>query len=75
MPVDEDAVLTIKDVAKYLSLHTSTIYRYAQKGVIPAFKVGSDWRFSRRHIDAWIDSKISENEHRAGNGRGKPHNN
>ena len=66
MPVDDDAVLTIKDVAKYLSLHTSTIYRYAQKGEIPAFKVGSDWRFSRRHIDAWIDSKI--NEHRSDNG-------
>ncbi|MBZ0165502.1 MAG: helix-turn-helix domain-containing protein [Candidatus Omnitrophica bacterium] len=74
MPTD-DAVLTIKDVARYLSLHTSTVYRYAQKGVIPAFKVGSDWRFSRRHIDAWIDSKINENDSRNGHGGNGQHNN
>lgn len=60
MEQQEDPVLTIKDVAKYLSVHTSTVYRYAQQGVIPAFKIGSDWRFSRKHIDQWIEQKVNE---------------
>ena len=55
------AVLTIKDVANYLGVHTSTIYRYAQDGKIPAFKIGSDWRFHRKYIDRWIDGQITSN--------------
>jgi len=52
-------VMNIKEVAGYLSVHTSTIYKYAQQGTIPAFKIGSDWRFSRKHIDLWIDEKMN----------------
>ena len=51
----EKTVMNIKEVAGYLGVHPSTIYRYAQRGQIPSFKIGSDWRFSRKHIDHWID--------------------
>ena len=54
----EKNVMNIKQVADYLGVHTSTIYKYAQKGTIPAFKIGSDWRFSSKHIDLWIDEKM-----------------
>lgn len=52
-------VMTIKEVAGYLGVHVSTIYKYAQNGSIPAFKIGSDWRFSRKHINQWIDEKMN----------------
>ncbi len=51
-------VMNIKEVAGYLGVHTSTIYKYAQQGIIPAFKIGSDWRFSAEHIDQWIEKKM-----------------
>jgi len=51
-------VMNIREVAGYLGVHTSTIYKYAQQGTIPAFKIGSDWRFSRKHINLWIDEKM-----------------
>ena len=51
-------VMTIKEVADYLGVHTSTIYKYAQQGNIPAFKIGSDWRFSKKYIDKWIDEQM-----------------
>jgi len=54
-------VMNIKEVAGFLGVHTSTIYKYAQQGTIPAFKIGSDWRFSRKHIDLWIDEKMNNN--------------
>ncbi len=53
--IKQKKVMTIKEVADYLGVHTSTIYKYAQSGTIPAFKIGSDWRFSQKHIDHWID--------------------
>ena len=54
-------VMNIKQVAEYLGVHTSTIYKYAQRGTIPAFKIGSDWRFSTKYIDWWIDEKMNHN--------------
>ena len=56
-------VMNLREVAGYLGVHTSTIYKYAQKGTIPAFKIGSDWRFSRKHINLWIDEKVNSNKH------------
>ncbi len=54
-------VMNLREVAGYLGVHTSTIYKYAQQGTIPAFKIGSDWRFSIKHIDQWIDMKMNTN--------------
>lgn len=57
----EKEIMNIREVAEYLGVHTSTIYKYAQQGTIPAFKLGSDWRFSVKHIDQWIDEKMRAN--------------
>ena len=46
-------VMTIGEVASYLLCHKSTIYRLLKARDIPAFKVGSDWRFLRADIDKW----------------------
>jgi len=52
-------IMNLREVAGYLGVHTSTIYKYAQKGSIPAFKIGSGWRFPKKHIDQWIDEKMN----------------
>jgi excisionase family DNA binding protein len=46
-------VLTVQEVAGYLRLHPSTIYRMLKKSQLPAFRVGSDWRFTVEAIDKW----------------------
>lgn len=46
-------VLTLDEVANYLRVHPSTIYRLLKKKQLPAFKVGSDWRFNLESIDHW----------------------
>ena len=46
-------VLTLEEVANYLRVHPSTIYRLLKKKLLPAFKVGSDWRFNVESIDRW----------------------
>jgi excisionase family DNA binding protein len=50
---NDDKVMTVTEVAEYLHVHPSTIYRLLRKREIPAFRVGSDWRFNRESIDDW----------------------
>jgi excisionase family DNA binding protein len=49
-----DTLMTVNELAAYLRCHIVSIYRLLKRNKIPAFKVGSDWRFSRREIDAWM---------------------
>jgi excisionase family DNA binding protein len=44
-------VMTVPEVAQYLHCHPSTIYRLLKRGELPAFKVGSDWRFKAEEIE------------------------
>jgi excisionase family DNA binding protein len=45
--------MTLEEVANYLRVHPSTIYRLVKRGKLPAFKVGSDWRFNLESIEDW----------------------
>lgn len=54
----EKEILTTKEVALYLKLHPFTVKKFARERKIPAFKLGGDWRYSRRYIDEWIDKKM-----------------
>jgi excisionase family DNA binding protein len=46
-------VMTVRELAAYLRVHPSTIYRLLKHNQIPAFHVGSDWRFNIETIDSW----------------------
>ena len=47
-------IMTTKEIAKYLRLHQITICKLSKEGKIPAFQIGSVWRFDKEVIDAWI---------------------
>lgn len=53
--------MTAKEVANYLKLHLLTVHKYAREGKIPAFKIGTDWRFHRKYIERWIKEKLAYN--------------
>jgi excisionase family DNA binding protein len=46
-------VLTVREVSEYLRVHPSTVYRLLRQRQLPAFRVGSDWRFNVEAIDRW----------------------
>lgn len=53
-----EQALTIKELAKYLNVTGRTIYNLLERGELPGFKVGANWRFRKEDIDKWIeDSK------------------
>jgi len=49
----EAKVITVGELAEYLRVHRSTLYRLLKKGQLPGFKIGSDWRFNVEVIDEW----------------------
>ena len=53
-----DDIMTIEEVAKYLKMKPQTIYTWAQKGKIPAAKIGKEWRFKKDIVDAWFNQHI-----------------
>ena len=53
----ETDVMTVHELCDYLQVCRSTIYRLLRTDAIPAFRVGSDWRFTRSHIDEWCSEQ------------------
>lgn len=47
-------VMTISDLAEYLQVSKSSLYKLVQQGKVPGQKVGKHWRFSRAVIDGWL---------------------
>jgi excisionase family DNA binding protein len=46
--------LTVQEVAKRFGINATTVYRLAQRGKLPGFKVGNQWRFSERRLEEWV---------------------
>ena len=53
MAIDHE-ILTVKEVSELLKIHEDTVYKMVREGRIPAFRVGSDWRFQKDQIVHWI---------------------
>ena len=46
--------LTVEEVAKRFGLNVTTVYRLVQRGRLPAFKIGNQWRFSEARLEEWV---------------------
>lgn len=60
MTESDGEILTLDEVAVYLKAGKRTVYRLAQKGEIPAFKLGGTWRLRRSDLDRWIAESINK---------------
>ncbi len=60
MSAVEGEILTLDEVAAYLKAGKKTVYRLAQQGQIPGFKLGGTWRFRRAELDRWIAAQIAD---------------
>ena len=51
------ALLTANQVADILQWNRYTVIKKAEKGLLPGFKMGREWRFRQQDIVAWIEEK------------------
>ncbi len=55
-------IFTVEELAVYLRIPKSTLYKLAQEGRLPAQKVGRHWRFRKEAIDKWLESGEGSDE-------------
>ena len=53
-------ILTVMEVARFLRVPKSTVYKLARGGELPASKIGKHWRFLRRVIHEWMHSRSKQ---------------
>jgi excisionase family DNA binding protein len=59
-------IMTTAEIAQYLRVHQSTVYKLLRQRQIPTFKVGSDYRFDSDAIEKWIaDGQVKKTGQRA----------
>lgn len=56
---NSDQVMTLEELAAYLKIPKSTLYKLVQEGRVPGQKLGKQWRFGKAVIDRWLDSEQS----------------
>ena len=61
-------LLTARQLQDLLQVDRTTIYHMLQEGRLPGFKVGGQWRFSRRQIEAWLDEQQLARPQSSGSG-------
>ena len=56
MPAAVDVIMTTRELAEYLQVDVSWVYKRVSWGEIPYFKHGKYTRFKKSVIDAWLES-------------------
>ena len=59
------AYLSVDEVASRFGITATTVYRLAQRGVLPGFKVGNQWRFSEDMLESWVDDQVTAEQLKA----------
>jgi excisionase family DNA binding protein len=55
-----DDILTVQEVADYLKVSRSTVWRWCNQGRIGAFKAGHGWRVHRSELEKIVGQKLEE---------------
>jgi excisionase family DNA binding protein len=67
-----EEIMTPSEVADLLKIHLKTVYKLAEKGVIPGNRIGRSWRFSRSDVMELVSSRTMNLSEHTG-GTGAPH--
>jgi excisionase family DNA binding protein len=53
---------SVEEIARHLGVSKETIYRWLEKELIPAHRMGKLWKFKPSEVDSWIKSGGAETE-------------
>jgi excisionase family DNA binding protein len=57
----ENQWLNVKEIAKHLGVSKESVYRWLERGTIPAHRVGKLWRFKAQEVDLAVFKGRLEN--------------
>ena len=64
-----DRLLTARELGELLGFSSSTVQDWAERGDVPAFKVGGRLRFRVSEVEAWLETRRIGEGRRASLGR------
>ncbi len=50
----EDRWLSISEICKHLGVSNDTVYKWIDKGGMPAHRMGRLWKFKKDEVDEWV---------------------
>jgi len=53
-----DKLMTVRQVAAYLSVNERTVLKLVSEGALPGVKIGNQWRFRKAMLDTWLDDQM-----------------
>jgi excisionase family DNA binding protein len=53
----DDRWLSVSEIAKYLGVSNDTVYRWIDKQMMPAHRVGRAWKFKKDEVDGWVRNR------------------
>lgn len=60
--MSDEGLLTVEEAAQYLKLNPRTVSNKAQRGEIPARKVGGHWRFQPEDLRTYNEADSAPEE-------------
>lgn len=60
--------VTALDVASHLGVAKYTVYRWRERKVLPAHKIGRLWKFQLSEVDEWVRTGGADEEQNAQQG-------
>jgi len=57
--MNDDVLMTLKEVAKYLKISVHTIYKMVEYGRMPATRLGRQLRFRKSDVYKWLADKMT----------------
>jgi excisionase family DNA binding protein len=57
MTMTSERLLTVEEVAEWLSVATRKVMDLARDKELPGFKVGKEWRFSRDEVSSYLETQ------------------
>jgi excisionase family DNA binding protein len=51
-----DEILNLDEASRYLRIKPRTLYSLAARGIVPAAKIGGQWRFLRSQLDGLFEA-------------------
>lgn len=53
--------LSVDEIAFHLGVSKESIYRWAERGKMPAHKLGRQWKFKASEVDSWVVKSSKQN--------------
>ncbi len=54
--------LSAEEISQYLGVSKDTLYKLIETDALPAYRIGKQWKFKKKAVDAWVESHCDQSK-------------